>query len=62
MLQILLVNFSTKCQVFYHYLDIADNFAIFVQMDLNEADIFKSSSILIYYNTEQSFYTQNEMA
>jgi hypothetical protein len=31
---------------------------IFVQMGLNEADTTKSSSILIYYQSEQGLYTQ----
>ncbi len=31
-----------------------------MQLDLNEADTPKSSSILIYSTLEQSFYTQNE--
>jgi hypothetical protein len=29
-----------------------------MQLDSNEADTFKSSSILINYNTEQDIYTQ----
>jgi hypothetical protein len=29
-----------------------------VQLGLSEADAFNYSSILIYYNTEQSIYTQ----
>ncbi len=33
---------------------------IFVQLGLNDADTLKSSSILIYSNTEQSIYTQGE--
>ncbi len=31
-----------------------------MQLGLNEADILKSSSILIYSRQEQSIYTQNE--
>ncbi len=33
---------------------------IFMQSGLNEADTVKSSLILIYYVSEQSFYTQRE--
>jgi hypothetical protein len=32
---------------------------IFVQLGLNEADTFKSSSILIYSSYKRSVYTQN---
>jgi len=32
----------------------------FMQLGLNEADTFKSSSILIYLSKEQSIYSQNE--
>jgi hypothetical protein len=32
----------------------------FVQLGLNEADTLKSSSILIYYWSEQCLYTQND--
>ena len=33
----------------------------FVQLGLNEADTLESSSALIYYQSEQSFYAQISM-
>jgi len=36
-------------------------YSLFVQLGLNEANTIKSSSILIYYYTEQSIYTQEEL-
>jgi hypothetical protein len=46
---------------FYGYVQfISQFFKYFVQLGLNEADTLESTSILIYYPSEQSLYTQSD--
>jgi hypothetical protein len=53
------INFKiSPLQIFESIVECG--FTCFVQLDLNEADMLKLSSTLIFHDTENSIYTQND--
>ncbi len=53
-------NETQYCQQYPSFKLARSSEIFFMQLGLNEADTFKSNSILIYLSKEQSIYSQNE--